>query len=132
MLQTGDKRAKSNAFSGKNIRSSGRRKTETAQRGRTDNAVVVVNAAAIELDGLTVDLQAGLIQIGGERIGQVRAGLGLALAETDHVARLPDRRPGYEKIAAAVGYENRTFFNQQFRDHYGFSPGEYRRMRQGK
>lgn len=36
------------------------------------------------------------------------------------------------EIAAAVGYENRTFFNQLFRDRYGLSPGEYRRMRQGK
>ena len=36
------------------------------------------------------------------------------------------------EIAAAVGYENRTFFNQQLRERYGLSPGEYRRMRQGK
>lgn len=39
---------------------------------------------------------------------------------------LLDSRLSVREIAAAVGYENRTFFNQQFRERYGCSPGEYR------
>ena len=32
-----------------------------------------------------------------------------------------------EKIMAAIGYDNSSYFHRKFREKYGMSPGEYRR-----